>query len=389
MNATHQGIITLLKSAITGQSYALPQDFDLARASAMVRAHHMSTLIYAGALNCGISAEHAEMKKLFQYYCQAQLISERQMRELDRLYDAFEKNGLDYMPMKGSILKALYPRPEMRLMGDADILIRQEQYDRIVPIVEQLGFKGGDACGHHYVWEKKTLSLELHHMMVPVEYRIMHAYYGTGWKDAHPAGGRRYAMSAEDTFIFLLSHFAKHFRGGGIGCRHVVDLWVYLRANPSLDEKRLLKRLDELHLQRFYHNIRKLIQVWFEDAAPDETTECLTEYIMRNGSWGNATGILLSAVVREQQNPRSSMLGARLSLASKWIYPGAHTMRLEYPILKTRPALLPLYACMRFFKKITSLKVLKRKTAGFLLLNKQNIDQHQQMLDYFGLEEEN
>lgn len=39
---------------------------------------------------------------------------------------AFDAGGIDYMPLKGSILKDLYPRHEMRMMGDADILIRME-----------------------------------------------------------------------------------------------------------------------------------------------------------------------------------------------------------------------------------------------------------------------
>ena len=45
------------------------------------------------------------------------------------------------MPLKGCNMKALYPSPELRVMGDADILIRVEQYDRIRPIIQSLGFE--------------------------------------------------------------------------------------------------------------------------------------------------------------------------------------------------------------------------------------------------------
>ena len=35
-----------------------------------------------------------------------------------------EENGIDYLPLKGYNLKKLYPKPELRTMGDADVLIR-------------------------------------------------------------------------------------------------------------------------------------------------------------------------------------------------------------------------------------------------------------------------
>ena len=53
---------------------------------------------------------------------------------------AFEKNGIAHMPLKGILMKQLYPRPDMRIMGDADILIRVEQYEKIKPLLEELGF---------------------------------------------------------------------------------------------------------------------------------------------------------------------------------------------------------------------------------------------------------
>ena len=37
-------------------------------------------------------------------------------------------------------MKALYPAPELRVMGDADVLIRLEQYEKIVPLMEKMGF---------------------------------------------------------------------------------------------------------------------------------------------------------------------------------------------------------------------------------------------------------
>ncbi len=118
MDTVQKGTVTLLKSAITGQKLALPEGFDIAEAYQKTKAHHMASLIYAGAVNCGIDPQKPVMQRLFQGYCRALQINERQMRDLERVFAAFEDNQIDYLPLKGCIMKEMYPRPELRMMGD-------------------------------------------------------------------------------------------------------------------------------------------------------------------------------------------------------------------------------------------------------------------------------
>ena len=162
MNTTQQGIILLLKSAITGEKLPLPEAFDLEAALTEINRHKIHTLAFQGGINCGIPRNHPAMQQLFQKYCHAMLVSEGQLRELQRIYKAFDKNGIAYMPLKGCNMKSRYPRPELRLMGDADILIRMEQYERIVPIMESLDFVFKGESDHELIWQSKGLYLELH-----------------------------------------------------------------------------------------------------------------------------------------------------------------------------------------------------------------------------------
>ena len=55
MNATQIGVITLLKSAINQQPYELPAGFDIEQAYPDIKRHHISALIFEGAVLCGIS----------------------------------------------------------------------------------------------------------------------------------------------------------------------------------------------------------------------------------------------------------------------------------------------------------------------------------------------
>ncbi|MBE6916272.1 MAG: hypothetical protein E7470_00010 [Ruminococcaceae bacterium] len=351
MNTAQYGVLTLLKSAVTQQAQPLPEGFSIEEAVIQSKSHHIATAIYEGALLCGVDPAQPVMRNLFLKTCKAVQISEMQMRDVERLRQTFDENGIDYMPLKGCVLKALYPRPELRMMGDADILIRMEQYDKIRPLMQSLRFEEKYESDHELVWQSEGLFLELHKYLIPTYNEDFYAYFGEGWDRATVQSGTCYAMSAEDTMVFLFTHFAKHYRDGGIGCRHVLDLWVYLRAHPEMDEAYVAQQLQELKLLTFYRNIRKLIAHWFDGAPADETTEFISDFVFSGGSWGTTASKRTSQILRTENRSRFGFSG---KLAYLWdvAFPSAGKMKERYTILKKCPFLLPLMWLWRLFYKL-------------------------------------
>ena len=386
MNVTQQGIATLLRCAITQETLPLPEGFDLAQSYALIRRHQMMTLIYAGAANCKIPLSDPAMRKLFQDYGKSMLVDQRQMAEVSRIFAAFEENGIDYMPLKGCKLKALYPSPELRVMGDADILIRMEQYERIRPIMQSLGFAEKLTSDHELPWEKPELYLELHRRVIPSYNKDFYSGFGEGWDLAKIKEGNRYSMTPEDEFVYLFTHFAKHYRDGGIGCRHLVDLWVYLRANPKLDDAYIRTHLEKLGLQAFYDNILRTINVWFEGGETDSVIDCITEFILSSGSWGNMSSHALSHAVRDSKH---AIAGAKGKFQYIWqvLFPGVDMLKDKYTILKKAPWMLPVVWLIRpFYKILFERKSLKRHEINLAVITPENMQTRQQLLNYVGLD---
>ena len=306
MDITQQGVITLLKSAVLQKPLPLPADFDMEQAADQVKKHYMSALLYEGAVLCGISGKLPIMRQLFQDYCRSVIVNERQLRKLHGVLSVFDANGIDYMLLKGSKMKALYPKPELRAMGDADILIRMEQYDRIKPLMENLGMQEGSVTDHELHWSQQSLMVELHSKLIPSYNKDFYAYFGDGWFLAQKGQGSQYYMNAEDEMVYLFTHFAKHYRDGGIGCRHVLDLWVFMRANPQMDEEKIMRELQKLQLREFYENIRRVIDVWFAGESADEKTDFITDFIFLSGSWGTRESKTASIAVRDQAHQKGS-----------------------------------------------------------------------------------
>ena len=387
MDVTKQGIIVLLKSAITAQALPLPGGFDIQAALPLARQHHMSTMIYDGAVRCGVPRGIPAMQKLFQSYCRALQVSEGQMAEFYKICRAFDDAQIDYMPLKGCRMKLLYPKPELRLMGDVDILIRMEQYAKIRPLAEALGYTEKSETDHELIWTKPTLYLELHKRVISSYNSDLYGYFGEGWGRAKVANGTQYALSKEDEFIYLFAHYVKHYRAGGIGCRHVVDLWVYQRENPDMDYAYIEAELDKLGLLKFYKNTMAMIALWFGDGKTSDLLEFMTEYIFNSGSWGETMNRIKGGALRDARRLHTS---ARTAYIIRTLFPEVHVLRKKYKILQKAPWMLPVVWIIRpFYKVLFERKSLESKKRDIKALGSKRLEKERYMLQYVGLGDEN
>lgn len=386
MNDIQRGITILLKSAITGQPMELPEGFSLDDAFDLIRLHQLIPIAYEGAVRCGIPKTMPVMRKMLQGYCQCAMINEAQMNMLERIFDAFDQNGIDYMPLKGCNMKALFPKPEMRQMGDADILIRTEQYDRIRPIIAEFGFEKQDESDHELVWHSRQLHLELHKRLIPTVHKDFYAYFGDGWRLAKKTEGSRYAMSPEDEFIYLFTHYAKHYRSGGIGCRHILDLWIHRRAYGDMDEEYIRGAMERLWLLEFYENTCNLIRFWFDTGIGDEKTEYMSDFIFNSGSWGGMENKFLSAQARSAKTA-GSVQNARAKMILQTIFLPWDKLRYSYPILKKAPWLTPVFWPVRWVRVLLFRKENLQKKANALKdATSERVELYQQSLLFVGLD---
>ena len=388
MNVTYQGILVLLRSAITGESLELPEGFDPAAAYRDIRRHQLVPLAYEGALHCGIPANQPVMAKLCDGYCQCLMRMTGQIRAVDRVLAAFEREGIDYLPLKGCSLYNLYPKPELRIMADADVLIREEQREKIVPVMKSLGFKAAEESDHELNFESDALYMELHKRVVPTYDEDFYAYFGDGWEKARHTAGCRYDLSPEDAYIYLFTHFAKHYRDGGVGVRQALDLWVYRRANPQLNMEYISDELTILHLDRFHENMVCLLRYWFEDGEGNETSEFLGEYIFKSGVWGDVQSHYLAQEAKVQKNA-SSFAAGKLKSILRVIFPSREYAQVTYPILRKWPVLLPGVWVVIWVRTLLFRRdALKRRKQQFTSVTGETLDAYRRAMAFVGMEPE-
>lgn len=353
MNVQQKGIIALIKSAFDNCPYSLPEGFSIGQAAKEALRHKVIGLVYYGAVYCGIDKKTEPMRGLFNYLIPTMNVTEKQHFTVNQIFAAFEENGIDYMPLKGTELQPYYPSRELRVMGDADILIRMEQYEKIKPIMQQLGFAFEYESDHELVWKNKNLFLELHKRLIPSYNRDYAAYYGDGWRLGHPEkeGSHRYVMTNEDQMIYLFTHFAKHYRDGGVGIRHVLDLYVFSKAHPDMDQAYMGRELKKLRLLEFYNNVCTTLKVWFENAPETEITDMITNVIFRSGAFGLAEDRVAAGGLREMGEGKSANEMRSRRLRNLLFLP-YDAMCETYPVLKKWKILLPVMWLVRAFKVV-------------------------------------
>lgn len=350
LNEFQHDILALLRSAFDGTPVTLSAAFDWQEALAFGRRQSLLPLLYAGAQNADRPLPTALAATVEQKLLQNLVADSRQQAALTALYAAFEQNGIDYMPLKGAGLKALYPASELRPMGDADILIRCTQYEKIGPVMQALGYTAETESDHELVWISDAVKIELHKKLLPRYNRDYYAYYGDGWRLAVPVqpGGFRYAMRPEDELVYLITHLAKHYRNGGIGLRHLLDIHVFCAANKALRFGYVGEQLSRLELMPFGQHVIRTANTVFTGGTPDAAGERLLAFMFSGGAFGTYERRAVFEAVRKS-NTVGGIKKSRRHIFLFHAFPPMDVMEKMYPCLAGKGFLLPAFWVVRAF----------------------------------------
>jgi len=380
-----QGVLVLVRAALTGEVRPLPEDFDLEKAYDAILKHNIAVMALEGAVKCGLPKSDPTVRKLFAAAFRAIACVEAQDRAAAQVFAAFEAAGIDFMPVKGALLRDLYPKREYRSMGDMDVLVRLEQYDRIREIMVGLGFDAKYESDHELVWKRKDLFLELHKHLIPSYNIDYYSYFGDGWQLAQNTGTSRHGMREEDHFIFVFAHFAKHYRDGGVGMRQMCDLWLMRQAYPDMDEAYIRTELKKLELLAFHDYVMQTLDVWFGAGKHDAHTELITQMVFDSGCFGTRVSHALAAGVR-LESVGDTVKTARYKNIARSIFLPLQDMQMQYPVLKQLPVLLPvMWVCRWLRVAVKTPRKIRRQIERFRMMQEEDVLAYRDALVFVGL----
>lgn len=289
--------------------------------------------------------------------------------ERAQIFQKFEADGVWYLPLKGIVLKDMYPKMGMRQMSDNDILFDPTYQQRLKEYMESRGYQAvAFNTGNHDAYEKMPVyRFEFHTV-------LFNAYSFPEWvayyeeikqrlvKD--PENEYGYHFSDEDFYIYLLLHGYKHFSNYGNGIRFLVDIFVFLqKKKQQLDQTYVSEELKKLGIDEFESMISKLAVKLFQEEQPEALTEeeqSVLSKLIGSGTYGTVDNHVEGELRKLQKDIEPITVLTRVRYIVRRLFPDREFMKEYSAFCRKHPWSIPFVRIYR----IVSAFVLRRKYIG-------------------------
>ena len=253
--------------------------------------------------------------------------------------------NITFVGLKGCILRSIYPVPELRTMGDFDILVYPSD----------IAF--GIICkkGNCY-WEIfKTIEEEM---------RVEPEKWDKLFFENTISENNICYLRPTYFLIHLIVHTGKHCLGAGAGIRNLCDIALYIsKYSEEINFEIVDAACKEQKVWNIYVYIMNAIKQFFDvDISGIDVTrkdsEQFLEYMMLNGIFGKQGNTIVPQAVKPEDD---SIGGLR-----KILFPTVKMLDYRYKYLKRFPFLLPVAWIHRIFSAVFKWKYSIRQMTGDL-----------------------
>lgn len=276
-----------------------------------------------------------------------------------KLFRYLDEQKIWHMPLKGAIIKELYPRQEMRQMADNDILFDAAYESAVKDYFVREGYKVVSyAKGNHDVYEKEPVyNFEMHTSLFE---RAQNEIWAEYYKDIQAKLNKRdghflYSFTDEDFYIYFVVHAFKHFAGYGTGIRYFVDLYVYQNAK-RLDWDYIERELEKLGVLEFEKTFRSVsIKIFGKGERVNQLNEeeyDMLCYSMFVGTYGNLQASIGKKLHKIQEDKDGITNKTKMKYIISRLFPPMSFYKAYHPsIYKTR-VFIPFFSIFRIVRGV-------------------------------------
>ncbi len=245
-------------------------------------------------------------------------ISKTMLYEQDIILDELKSCGIPVVVLKGSSAAQYYPEPELRVMGDIDLLVKPDDFLSACSVMKAAGYKqitNIDMTGsRNTVFTKNFVTVELHHH-----------YASAGSKEINDRFNEilytdiisdRFILSDVQNGLVIIEHIARHMNGG-IGLRQIIDWMMFVDRclNDEVWKTSFCPMAKSIGLDTLSITVTRMCQLYLGlksdgitwcSNADESLCETLMEYILSCGNFGNKRSLLSSAAatkITAKKNP--------------------------------------------------------------------------------------
>ena len=343
--------------------------------------HDLAHLIGDALEKNGLLPDGTEAKKRFLQERNMAVYRIEQLRyEYEQTFAILEELQVDYLPLKGTVLRKLYPEDWMRTSADVDVLVHKVDLGKIIAALQEKLEYVQESIGAYdaVVISPTGFHLELHFdLITKYDNETANDLLANVWDYTDRVGNSYQRIMRDDYFYYYhLAHMARHFIDGGCGVRPYVDLWL-LNNKISFDKESRNALLEKGGLLKFAQASEFLSRVWLEEEPHVQESRWLEDYLLNGGVYGNKEN---KVVIQQGQT------GSRFKYIMSRIFMPLEEMQYRYEVLKKHKWLYPFMVVRRCFEvlfKGDSKRIKKElKTSDDISSEKQK--ESMKLIEYLG-----
>ncbi len=183
-----------------------------------------------------------------------------------------------YLMVKGAVVAGLYQVPELRSMGDVDVLIHPEDRADIHNALLEARFELQQSSPlGEWTYSKNGYLFEVHDSLVHryKEKTGIEEYFSHAWN--YEENGQ---LNWSFHLIYLIEHLRQHFVGKGVGFRQFMDVAIVCRK-CEIDWEFVTEELKKIELDAFASTVFAFMKSWFEISVPYKTAALSDDFYIR------------------------------------------------------------------------------------------------------------
>lgn len=347
--------ITLLRAFLRGEQVTI-KDPDWPTIFKLSLSHNVAGIIAAQVLLMPppIRPQGGIMSKFTQLLGKTLQKHELMQITAKRAETALCRENIRHAYVKGDLIGALYPQPELRTSADTDIAVEPEQFAQAIHVLEKEGFK---KTVHHTdvaAFFDGEQEIELHKGFGESFSNVQHFE-----ETCTSENGLTFIPTPVFHLVYVIKHLIRHFENGGAGIKMFMDIDVLL---THLTQEEIAAARDCLQKEGQSGTAEFLLylcQKWFGTAIDvkkninfDRIYTHAEKIVLAGGAFGLENGGAGKIYLKNSIGSDGSIsIATRIKALLTLLFPKTAYLKKQYPYAKS-PLLLPVAWLQRLFEAV-------------------------------------
>lgn len=356
MNNNEKYFVSLISSYLNQDSPALPMnDIDWAEIYRLSSIHNVCAVVASQAfkLKDGYKPDDKTASLFRQQIGYTVIDAERKNKAIDFIKEFLSKNDIDFIMVKGAVLRNYYPIADFRTSSDIDVIIRDNDFKKCMNLLKVSKHNIKSYSANEISVFYNNIHIEIHS-----ETGQDNAYFNNIFNMCK-SDGNEYVIGKEDHLLYVMCHIIKHFNHCGAGIKMFMDIDAIIRNTENFNYNDFINLCKKLKIDTFAKSSFALCRYWFNTPVKSELDftnqsqlrDLFENEIIKSGTFGfNMRNLgdfyINKAIGKDGKNNFLSKLRAFFI----FLFPPKKALKSRYEYLNKRPYLLPAAWFSRLFE---------------------------------------